>query len=158
MARLLASERGAARQHLLHDVLVAHARADEANAKVAQGEFETDVAHHGRDHRLAREPLFVLELAGAEQEDGVAVDDLAAMVHENRAVAIPVERDAQLPALLDDGAGKHFGVRRAAAEIDVAAIGPVADHGRVETQSPKETGCHGCGGAVRTVDDQGDAG
>ena len=67
-------------------------------------ELETDVAHHGRDDRVALQPPFALQLAAAHQQHRVAVDDAAAMVDEDRAIAVAVERDAHLAAALDDGA------------------------------------------------------
>ena len=78
MARLLAAERQAALQHLLHHVLVADRAAHEADAELPQRDLETDVAHHGRDDGVALQPAFALQLARAHQQHGVAVDDAAA--------------------------------------------------------------------------------
>ena len=114
MARLLAAERQAAREHLLHHVLVADRAADQVDARVAQRELEADVAHDGRDDRVALQPAFALQLARAHQQHGVAVDDLAAVVDEDRAIAVAVERDAQLAAALDDGPREPLGMRRSA--------------------------------------------
>ena len=67
----------------------------------AQRELEADVAHHGRDDRVAAQPAFALQLAPAHQQHGVAVDDPAAMVDEDRAVAVAVERHAHRAPALD---------------------------------------------------------
>ena len=77
MARLLAAEREAALDHLLHHVLVADRGADHLDAAIAKRDLEPDVAHHRRDHRGARQPAAILEIDRRHQQDGVAVDDLA---------------------------------------------------------------------------------
>ncbi len=63
---------------------------------------------------LPLQPAFALQLARAHQQDGVAVDDLAAVVDEDGAVAVAVERHAHLAAALDDGAREPLGMRRSA--------------------------------------------
>ena len=42
----------------------------------------------------------------AHQQHGVAVHDLAAVIDEDGAIAVAVERDAHPQALLDDGPGE----------------------------------------------------
>ena len=112
--------------HLLHHVLVADRAAHQLDAAVAQRDLEADVAHHGRDDGVGSEAPFALQLPGAHQQHGIAVDDAALVIDEDRAVAVAVERDAHLAAALDHGAGKRFGMRGAALEIDVAAVGRAA--------------------------------
>ena len=95
MARLLAAERQAAREHLLHDVLVADRRAHESDAGAAQRELEADVAHHRRHDASPFSRPSRCSWRRAHQQHGVAVDDPAAVIDENRAIAVAVERHAQ---------------------------------------------------------------
>ena len=93
----------AALQHLLHHVLVADRRAHQIDAERLQRQLEADVAHHGRDDRVALQPALALQLAAAHQQHGVAVDDPAALVDEDRAIAVAVERHAHRAAARHDG-------------------------------------------------------
>ena len=68
--------------------------ADQLDAERLQRQLEADVAHHRRDDGVALQPPFALQLPAAHQQHGVAVDDLPAMIDEDRAVAVAVERDA----------------------------------------------------------------
>ena len=77
-------------------------RADESDALVAKRHLEPDVAHHRRDDRVAaRRPRRFMRCAHSQQ-DGVAVDDASALVDEDRAIAVAVERDAESDPPLDD--------------------------------------------------------
>ena len=82
-----------------------------------QRELEPDVAHHRRDDGVALQPPLALQLPAAHQQHRVAVDDLAAMVDEDRAIAVAVERHAHLAAALDDRA------RRAARDASTRTPG-----------------------------------
>src|SRR5205814_8072217 len=72
---------------------------------------------------IALQPPFGLQLAAAHQQHGVAVDNPAAMIDEDRSIAVAVEGYAQVTAMVDHGAGQRFRVRRSAMQIDVAAVG-----------------------------------
>ena len=58
---------------------------------------------------------FALQLVRAHQQHGVAVDDRAAMIDEDGAIAVAVERDAHLQPPLDDGPRERLGMGRSAA-------------------------------------------
>ena len=53
----------------------------------------------GRDDGIAGQSPFALQLTAAHQQHGVAVDDRPAVIDENRAIAVAVERDAQVRLL-----------------------------------------------------------
>ena len=153
VARLLAAEREAALAHLLHHVLVADRRADQLDAERLERELEADVAHHGRDDRVTAQPPFPLQLAAAHQQHRIAVDDVAAVIDENRAVAVAVEGDAHGAAARHHRLGQLLGMGRTAGEVDVAAVGPVADHDRLEAEAVEQLRRDGRGRAVGAVDD-----
>ena len=72
--------------------------------ELAQRQLEADVAHHRGHDGVALQAPLALQLPGAHQQHRVAVDDLPAMVDEDRAVAVAVKRDAQSHIQrLDDG-------------------------------------------------------
>ena len=116
VARLLAAERQPAREHLLHHVLVADGGAHQIDAARLQRQLETDIAHDGRDDRSALQTPFALQLVRAHQQHRVAIHDLAAVIDEDGAIAVAVERDAHLEAPIDDGPGELLGMRGPAAQ------------------------------------------
>ena len=154
MARLLATQRQTAVEHFLHHVLVADRAAHEIDSERLQRELETDVAHHGGDDGVAFQASFALQLSAAHQQHRVAVDDLTAMVDEDRAIAVAVERDAHLAAALRHRAREPLRMRRSAAEIDVAAVRFVADDDRLDAEAREQPRRHRRRRAVRAVDRQ----
>ena len=123
VAGLFAAEGGAGGEHLLEDVLVADGGAEHLDAAALEGGFEAHVGHGGGDDGGVGEEAEGLEVAGGEQEDGVAVDDVAVLVGEEGAVGVAVEGDAHGGFLRDDFGGDDVGVERAAVLVDVAAVG-----------------------------------
>src|SRR5204862_3829020 len=155
--RLLAAQREIAREHLLHHVLVAHGAPDEIHSDRAERQLETDIAHDGRNDRAAFEPALALELTRAQEQHGVAVHDAAVAVDEDRAVAVAIERDAELAAALDDGARQPLWMRGPAMQVDVAAVWPIGDDDGLEPEPGEETRRHGRRRAVGAVDRQRDS-
>ena len=74
------------------------------------------------------------EVEREDRDDPVAVDELAALVDREHAVAVAVERDPEVEAARRDEPLERGGVGRAAADVDVRAVGLVADrvHRRAE--------------------------
>ena len=94
VAGLFAAEGCAGGEHLLEDVLVADGGAEHFDAAALEGGFEAHVGHGGGDDGGVGEEAAGLQVAGGEQEDGVAVDDVAVLVGEEGAVGVAVEGDA----------------------------------------------------------------
>src|SRR4029079_8093479 len=128
------------RLHLLHDVLVADGTADDLDAERSQGQFEADVAHHGRDDRISSQPAFSAKLFGAHQQHGIPVDDFAPVIDEDRTITVAVECNPQGAPALDDEAVKWLGMGRSAMEVDIAAVWPVACHDRPEAEALEQGG------------------
>ncbi len=99
------------------------------------------VAHGQRQHR----------------EELVAVDDLAGVVHGQAAVGVPVQGEADVRPVLEDGGLQHVQVGRAAPVVDVEAVrlGADRDHLGAGVAQRERTGDRG--GAVRAVQDDLDA-
>ena len=155
VARLLAAQRQAALQHLLHYVLVADRRADQIDAAIAERKFQPDVAHHRGDDRLAGQLAFLEQMIRREQQHGVAVHGLAVAIDEQRAIAVAVERHAQPRA-----AGDDLGLQHAPRCVDpqfrlmLRPFGWFPMRDDVEAQIARTApGAIVAGGAVGAVDD-----
>ena len=142
MARLLAAQRQIALEQLLHHVLVADLRAYEADAALGERDLEADVAHHGGHDGVALQASVRLQPPRAHQHDGVAVDHAPTFVHEDRAIAVAVEGDAEPEASVDDSSDQLVRVCGSAVEVDVPPIGSVADERYVEPELTKQTRGH----------------
>ena len=131
---------------------VAHRTAHEADARFAAGDLEADVAHDGCHDHIPAQPSFALKLPRAHQQDGVAVDHVATVVHEDRTVAVAIERHAHVTPAFDNGARKPLGMRRSTILVDISSIGLIADDEGVDAQTREELGRYYRRGAIRTID------
>lgn len=68
--------------------------------------------------------MVLLQRDRQDREDLVAVDEVALVVDDEAAIGVACERDAQVRALLDDADLEVAHVGRAAAVVDVDAVGP----------------------------------
>ena len=84
---------------------------------------EPEVRHHRADHDVALERAVEPHRDRARREDLVAVDHVADGIGEQRPVGVAVEREARLRAAADHLGGDDLGVQRAAAVVDVRAVG-----------------------------------
>ena len=105
VAGLLAAERGVVLQHLLEHVAVADGSAQHADAGALERGFKAHVGHGGGDDEIAGEQAAGFEVAGGDEQDGVAVDDVVAGAGQHAAVGIAVEGEADVGAALCDFGG-----------------------------------------------------
>src|SRR5687767_1042841 len=152
MTRLLSSERQMAFLHFFHDVLVADLRANQIDTELLERELEADVAHHRGYHLVAAQTVFSLHLPRAHQHHVIAVEHAPVSVDQNRAVAVPIERDTQSVTALPDDVSEFFRMRRPYAFIDVAAVGLRAKYGEVEAKLGEECWRDGGHRAVGAID------
>ena len=87
-----------------------------------------------------------------DRHDLVAVDDRAVFVDREHAVAVAVERDAEVELSGGDAVLQRGEVGRAAADVDVGAVGFVSDRLDVRTHLLERTRCNLGVRAVRAVD------
>ena len=87
-----------------------------------------------------------------DRDDLVAVDDLALLVDREHAVAVAVEGDPEVEAAVDDGALEEREVGRAAADVDVRAVGVVADRVHLRAARLERLRAEARVRAVRAVD------
>ena len=88
----------------------------------------------------------------AIHKHGIAVDDLAVAVDEQRAIAVAIERDAQPRRRINHRFLQQVEVCRSAVQIDVAPIRSVADDHEVKAEATEEIGSDCRRRAVGAVD------
>jgi len=98
-----------------------------------------------------------IEEAGGQVKDVVAVDGAALAVHGQATVGVPVEGQAQVEATLSHVGGQSVEMERAAAQVDVAAVGRAADARHLGPQLVEDQRRQRGGRAVRAVEQQTDA-
>ena len=111
-----------------------------------QGDLEPDVAHHGSDHRVAGEPTVLVQRARQHEHHVIAREHRPALVDEERAVRVTVERHADdriagSRGFLFDARGERCEVRRSARDVDPRAVVVRADrdHARAERRKHPRT-------------------
>ena len=154
MAGLLAAEGGAGFEHLFEHVLVAHLRAQHADAAALECGFESHVRHSGGDHGVVVQQHVRLHVAGRHEQHAVTVHNLARGVGEHGAVGIAVEGDAEIVFAVGAGnfGGDVLGMERAAVGVDVASVGIDVQEVGVDVAVAKNHRRDGAGGSVGAVD------
>ncbi len=152
---LLAAEGRLLFLHLFKDVAVAHGSAVHADAAALEGGLKAHVGHGGGDDQAAGEQAAGLQVAGGHQQDRVAVDDVAAGAGQHATVGVAVEGQAKMRAVGYHFAGDVLGVKSAAVEVDVAAVGSDVQEGNVSRSTGVEAaeqlgGNGGCGSVERS--------
>src|SRR4029453_11325853 len=116
-----------------------------------------DVAHHSRNNRIARKSSLLMELTRTHQQDSIAVDDTPAVIDEDRAVAVTVECPPHVTTFVHARSCEMLGMGRAASQVDIAAVGLVANHNGSDSKRFEQSRRDGGRGAVRTIDSQQEA-
>ena len=124
----------------------------DGDARALHRRMEAVVGHHRHGHPVAAETPALAQVQRRERHQLVAVDDLAAAVDRQHAVAVAVEREPERVSARDHRAGEHVEVRGAAAGVDVAAVGRVGDHRHARAETPEDLRRNLVGGAVGAVE------
>ena len=125
VARLLAAERSACSCCIsFENVAVADGSAQHANADRGGARLRGPCSTWWWRRRVAvAKQVARLQVASGDQQDGVAVDDVAVRVGEHAAVGIAVEGDAEVGSAGFCFRGDKFRMQCAAFGVDVAAVG-----------------------------------
>src|SRR5690606_11116592 len=125
-------------QRLVH-VPVAELGPDEFDACIEQGMLEPEIAHY-RAHYRTLEAAFFLAGARQDEEQLVAIDDIADLVDHHDAIAVAIERDTHM--CLDCGHGllQQRRIRRAATGVDIRAVWRTAYRDYLGTEFTQRTG------------------
>ena len=87
-------------------------------------------------------------------EELVAVEDRAVGIRHREAVAVAVEGDAEVRAMLGDGASQRRGMGRAATLVDVEAVGGAPDRDHLGAELLEDARADAIVGAVGAIDDE----
>src|SRR6185437_11856158 len=96
MAGLLATKSGIVLLHLLEDVTVADGSAKHDDLAALERRLQAHIRHGGGDHEIAGEQTAGFEVAGSSQQNGVAVDRVAAWSGEQASIGFAVESDPKI--------------------------------------------------------------
>ena len=111
-----------------------------------------EIRHHGRDDARLGKAAVVLPALRDHREQLVAVDQMAALVDQDDAVGVAVERDADVGAHLAHLAAQRLRRGRSAFLVDVESVGVDADRNDVGAQLPQRFRHHLVGRAVGAID------
>ncbi len=152
MPRLLAAQVDLLAQHRLDHVAVADVGPHQPDPLRLERPLHAEVAHDRADHRVGAERPAPLHVERAHRQDLIAVDDLAALVDQDHPVGVAVDRDADVRAVLARDFGDVLRVGRAAALVDVGAVGLVPDCDHLGAELLEHGGRDLVGRPVRAVD------
>ena len=114
--------------------------------------LETEIRHHGGDDAGLGEPAVFLPALRDHREQLVAVDQMAALVDQDDAVGVAVERDADVGAHLAHLLAQRLRRGRSAFLVDVESVRIDADRNHVGAQFPQRFRHHLVGRAVGAID------
>ena len=103
------------------------------------------------------QPAAGAEVQRRQRHQLVAVDHRALAVHRQHPVAVAVEGEADVVSPGAHALGERVHVSRAAAVVDVAAVGLDGDRLHVGAEAAEDLGRHAVGGAVGAVEQHADA-
>ena len=113
---------------------------------------ESEVAHDGGDQRVLAEFPLLFQADGAQRQDAVTADHLAVGIGEDDAVGIAIERDPEVGIVAADQFAGVFRVERAAAAVDVEAVGFDAGGDDFGAEFLEDQRRDEIGGAVPAID------
>ena len=142
---------------MFEHVAVADGGARQRKADRAEESFEAEIRHDSRNDAGLRQPRIVLPALCNDGHQLVAVDHATALVDDQHAVGVAVERDADIGAHLPHFLDKCIGSGRADIAIDVEAVGLDADGEDFRAELPQSFGRNLVGGAVGAIDDDAQA-
>src|SRR5689334_10209995 len=153
MPRVLAAAFPPALEKAFEHVAVADLRAHEVDSHLREAALEREVGHQRADH-AALQPRFGLAVLHHRVEELVAVEERAVVIGHREAVAVAVEGDAEVRAVIDHRARHRLRVRGAALLVDVEAVGRAADRDHFRAELLEDARADAIVGAVRAIDDQ----
>ena len=153
MAGLLAAQIETVLAHMFDHVAVADRRANEVELQTLKVPLETEIRHHRRHDAAAIQLTVAMPSRCDERHDLVAVQLAPLLVDGNEAIAIPIERDADVGAMFNNLLAEEFRMGRATLFIDVEAVRLNAKRHHFRAQFPKHRRRHAIGRAMGAIDD-----
>ena len=152
VARLLAAEHSSLPPQRLEHVAIADGSRHDLDAALGHQPMESEVRHDGDGDEVDA------EVECEHGEDLIAVDRLASLVDREHAVAVAVEGDPEVERLRGHEPLQGSEVGRAAADVDVRAVGLRSDRVHLRAELREGTRREVRERAVRAVDADPEAG
>ena len=127
VAGLLTAQIEAAFQHTLQHIAVTNIGAFQRDSPFARKAVEPQVGHDCCHDRILLQLAAFLHCSAADGHNHVTVHHMTLFIQDNAAVRIAVKGDAQIKVSVHNGVGQGLHVGRAAAVVDVHAIGMIFD-------------------------------
>ena len=122
MPGLLSAEGRAVLLHSHPDFAVSHRASNDSHTLIDKGLLEAKVAHHSCDHPASGKVSVILQLAGPGEENVIAVQNRARLVHQDRPVGVPIEGQATIRTEFEDRFCESLRSSRAAIGVDVVTV------------------------------------
>src|SRR5690606_26337675 len=120
--------------------------------RLLQPKIAHDRADDGVDRHAGLAPR-----AREDEQQLVAIDDLALVIDHDQAITVAIQRDAEIGLVLEDR-GLHMpGMRRAALFVDIETVRRRADADHLGAEFAEYARGNMVGRAMRTVDDDAKA-
>ena len=116
-----------------------------------EGNLQTQVAHHGANHRSLQGPRFLTRTRDDVQKL-VAVDDPAQVIDHDEAITVAIERESDMGPNAGHRELQQIRRRRSAAVVDVAAVGRAADGNDLRAEVGQHARADFVGRAVCAID------
>ena len=152
MAGLLPPDVETAGTHFLGNIAVSYLGAMEIDAATVEKPLQTEIGHHGGNDAATGEPAAIGPIARDQRKDLVAVHDLAVLVGHQHPVRVAVQRDAEMRTMFQHLGAEIIRDGRAAALVDVEAVGLYADLHDIGAKLPQHRWRHPIGRAVGAID------
>ena len=151
MAGLFAADDVAAAEHFFKDIAVADGSAGKRDAFTGQDAFKAKIGHGSGHDAVAFELVLGFEVTRDGEENAITVDDFACFADEEGTVSIAIEGNAELSTLGEHALLQTVEMERAAAGVDVSAIGRYTHRDDFGAERVEEFGAEFVGGAVGAV-------
>ena len=158
MPGLLAPQRPAAAGQGLEHIAVTDRGLLHPDPVLLHGQPEAEVGHDGDHHGVLDQQAPVMPVQRADGDEVVAVDQCPGVVHAQDPVGVTVEGQAGVGARSHDPGLQVARMRRAAAGVDVGAVGRGVDHLDGGPQAFERAGGPRRRRAVGAVDHQAQSG
>src|SRR6267154_869212 len=138
VAGLLATENISATKHFLENVAIANGGTGQRNIFAGKNALEAQVGHGGSNDAVAFELILRFEVARDGKKHTVAIHDFSRFADKERPISVTVESHSETGLFSDDAFLQAFQMQRAAASVNVTAIGRNAHGDNVRSERAEQ--------------------
>src|SRR5262249_9933682 len=124
-------------QQFVQHVLITYEGSRQRNATFSQSQLQTEITHHCRNDSVAGKLSARAQVIGHDEQDLIAVHQIAAFVNHQQAVGVAIESQSEVGFLFDHGLLQFFGMQRATVQVDVSSVRVGIDHGEIGSERGK---------------------